>query len=108
MAPREDRTGAVMRGSPEERSSGNGPGLRDRWRGAFAAGLFGCVVAGPQELLDSGIGWDLPLTMLVGAAAGGAVGFVFPYALSRRRRQPPSAPPPPCPPPPPPPPERRT
>ncbi|MDG9714279.1 hypothetical protein [Streptomyces sp. DH10] len=87
--------------------SRKGPGLRDRWRGAFAAGLFGCVVAGPQELFDSGISWDFPLAMLVGGAAGGAVGFVFPYALSRRRRrEPPSAPPPPYPPPPPP--ERRT
>ncbi|MFH8500174.1 hypothetical protein [Streptomyces coeruleorubidus] len=87
--------------------SRKGPGLHDRWRGAFAAGLFGCVVAGPPQLFDSGIGWDLPLAMLVGAAAGGAVGFVFPYALTRRRhREPPSAPPPPYPPPSPP--ERRT
>ncbi|GGW26931.1 hypothetical protein GCM10010320_01920 [Streptomyces caelestis] len=106
MAPRQDRTDAVMRGSPEERPSGNGAGLRDRRRGAFSAGLFGCVVAAPQELLDSGVGWDLPLAMLVGAAAGGAVGFVFPSVLTRRRREPPSAPPPPYPPPPPP--ERRT
>ncbi|WP_208637141.1 hypothetical protein, partial [Streptomyces swartbergensis] len=78
--------------------SRNGPGLRDRWRGALAAGPFGCVVAGPQQLFDSGIGWDFPLAMLVGAVAGGAVGFAFPYALTRRRREPPAAPPPPYPP----------
>ncbi|MFD5336063.1 hypothetical protein [Streptomyces hawaiiensis] len=85
--------------------SGNRADLRDRRRGAGAAGLFGAVVAGPQQLFDSGIGWDFLLAMAVGALAGGAVGFAFPSVLPRRRRERPAVPPPPYPPPPPP--ERR-
>ncbi|MEU2536469.1 hypothetical protein [Streptomyces iakyrus] len=80
-------------------------GLRDRLRGAGAAGFFGAVVAGPQQLFDSGVGWDFLLAMAVGAVAGGAVGFAFPSVLTRRRRERPTAPPPPHPPAPPP--ERR-
>ncbi|MER5831830.1 hypothetical protein ABT116_13565 [Streptomyces sp. NPDC002130] len=81
--------------------------LRDRARGAGAAGLFGAVVAGPQQLFDSGVGWGFLLAMAVGAVVGGAVGFVFPSVLHPDRRERPTAPPPPHPPPPPPPPERR-
>ncbi|MEU0172829.1 hypothetical protein ABZ178_05685 [Streptomyces massasporeus] len=82
--------------------SKNGTGLRDRLRGAGAAGFFGAVVAGPQQLLDAGVGWGFLLALAVGAAAGGAVGFAFPSALPRGRRERPSGPPPPHPPPPPP------
>ncbi|CAL9462171.1 hypothetical protein SUDANB108_02671 [Streptomyces sp. enrichment culture] len=78
-------------------------GRGDRRRGACAAGAFGAVVAGPQQLFDSGVGWDVPLGMLVGAAAGGVFGFAFPTVLSRRRRERPGVPPPPHPPGPPPP-----
>jgi hypothetical protein len=80
--------------------SRNRPGLRDRRRGAWAAGLFGAVVAGPQGLLDSGVGGDFLLASAVGAAAGGAVGFAFPAVLPCRRRERPAVPPPPYPPPP--------
>jgi drug/metabolite transporter (DMT)-like permease len=80
-------------------------GLRDRLRGAGAAGFFGAVVAGPQELLGSGAGGDFLLALSVGAATGAAVGFAFPSVLTRRRRERPTVPPPPHPPPPPP--ERR-
>lgn len=80
-------------------------GLRARLRGAVAAGCFAAVVAGPQELFDSGVGWDFLLASAVGAVAGGAVGFAFPSVLRRRRRERPAVPPPPYPPPPPP--ERR-
>ncbi|PTH89189.1 hypothetical protein C9J60_10350 [Streptomyces sp. A244] len=80
-------------------------GLRDRLRGTCAAGFFGAVVAGPQQLFDSEVGWDFLLAMAVGAVAGGAVGFVFPSVLTRRRRERPTVPPPPHPPVPPP--ERR-
>ena len=73
-------------------------GWGDRRRGACATGAFGAVVAGPQQLSDSGVGWDVPLGMLVGAAAGGVFGFVFPAVLSRRRRERPGGPPPPPPP----------
>ncbi|MFF9031310.1 hypothetical protein [Streptomyces iakyrus] len=82
--------------------SGNRAGLRDRLRGAGAAGFFGAVVAGPQELFDSGVGWDFLLAMAVGAVAGLAVGFAFPSVLRRDRRERPPVPPPPHPPPPPP------
>ncbi|WP_309093938.1 hypothetical protein [Streptomyces sp.] len=81
-------------------------GSLDRRRGARAAGVFGAVVAGPQELLDSGVGWDFLLSAAVGAAAGAVVGLAFPSVLSRRRRERPAVPPPPHPPPPPP--EQRT
>ncbi|MFD8232710.1 hypothetical protein ACFV20_12595 [Streptomyces sp. NPDC059696] len=83
--------------------SGNGPTLRTRLRGAVPAGCFGALVAGPQELLDSGIGWDVLLALAVGAAAGSAVGFAFPSVLRRGHREPPALPPPPHPPAPPPP-----
>lgn len=78
---------------------------RGRRRGAWVTGLFGAVVAGPRELLDSGVGWEFPVAMAVGAVAGGAVGFVFPSVLPGRRRERPTVPAPPHPPPPPP--ERR-
>ncbi|MFF8934095.1 hypothetical protein ACF08O_04985 [Streptomyces paradoxus] len=81
--------------------SGNRAGLRDRLRGAGATGLFGAVTAGPQELFDSGAGWDVLLAMAVGAVAGGAVGFAFPSVLRRGRRERPPVPPPHPPPPPP-------
>lgn len=58
---------------------GKWPTMRQRWRGALFTALFGCVVAGPIKLLDSGIGWDAVLVMLVGGVAGAVVGFVFPY-----------------------------
>ncbi|MEU3886274.1 hypothetical protein [Streptomyces sp. NPDC029041] len=85
--------------------SGGGAGPHTRLRGAVAAGCFGAVVAGPQQLLGSGAWWDVALALAVGAVAGSAVGFAFPSALGRRRREPPVLPPPPHPPPPPP--ERR-
>ncbi|GGW78359.1 hypothetical protein [Streptomyces lomondensis] len=49
----------------------------------------------PQELFDSGVGWDLPLVTLVGAVAGGVFGFAFPSVLYRPRRERPAVPPPP-------------
>ncbi|MEU6682572.1 hypothetical protein [Streptomyces sp. NPDC046832] len=85
--------------------SGDGGGLRTRLRGAVAGGCFGAVVAGPQELLDSGVGREILLALVVGAVAGSAVGFAFPSVLRRGRPEPPTLPPPPHPPPPPP--ERR-
>ncbi|MFJ3618465.1 hypothetical protein ACIPSH_09960 [Streptomyces iakyrus] len=85
--------------------SGNRADPRDRLRGAGAAGFFGAVVAGPQQLFGSGADWDFLLAMAVGAVAGGAVGFAFPSVLRRDRRERPPVPPPPHPPPPPP--ERR-
>ncbi|MEV5355611.1 hypothetical protein ACIPM2_02325 [Streptomyces sp. NPDC086081] len=98
MAPREGRMSGRRRGT----------GLRERRRGAGAAGVFGAVVAGPQQVLDSGVGWDFLLGSAVGGAAGAVVGFAFPSVLLRRRRGRPPVPPPPPPYPPPPPPERRT
>ncbi|MEU0218155.1 hypothetical protein ABZ281_24955 [Streptomyces sp. NPDC006265] len=81
------------------------PGPRDRVRGAVAAGCFGAVVTGPQELFGSGVGRGFLLALSVGAVTGSAVGFAFPSVLRRGRREPPTLPPPPIPPPPP---ERRT
>ncbi|MEV3971100.1 hypothetical protein AB0K68_23580 [Streptomyces sp. NPDC050698] len=86
--------------------SGSGAGLRARLRGAVAAGCFGAVMAGPQELFDSGVGWDFLMALSVGAVTGSAVGFAFPSVLRRDRGARPDLPPPPHPPPPPP--ERRT
>lgn len=86
--------------------SRDGAGLRTRLRGAVTAGCFGAVVAGPQELLDSGVGRDFLPALSAGAVTGSVVGFVFPSVLRRGRREPPALPPPPHPPPPPP--ERRT
>ncbi|MEU0898387.1 hypothetical protein [Streptomyces massasporeus] len=82
--------------------SRNGTGVRDRLRGAGAAGFFGAVVAGPQHLLGSGVGRDFLLALSVGAVVGGAVGFALSSVLPRGRREGPAGPPPPHPPPPPP------
>lgn len=76
--------------------------LRRRWRGMLVPGAFGAIVAGPLEFLDSGAGWDVLFALLVGAAAGSVVGFLFPSLLSFRQGKhatvPPPAPPPPGPP----------
>jgi hypothetical protein len=76
--------------------------LRRRWRGALALGVFGAIVAGPLEYFHSGVGWNVLLALLVGAAAGSGVGFLFPSLLTPRQGKHatvlPPAPPPPRPP----------
>ncbi|KAA0923783.1 hypothetical protein FGF04_33310 [Streptomyces apricus] len=79
----------------------NEPNTQRRWRGALMTAIFGCIVAGPLELFDSGFGWKFVLAALLGAAAGGIAGFLFPTLLAFRKKSHNSAPPPYPPPPPP-------
>jgi hypothetical protein len=80
---------------------------RRRWRGALATSIFGFIVAGPPQLLDSGPGWDVGIVGAIGAVAGGVTGFLFPSLLAHHPKV--ASPPPPSPsapsPPPPRPPE---